>query len=167
MSPGTNGAAKNGLLDLGDLTPDKRAVCKIQRDGRSEILYGWVDGPRCPGYIKSMIRKVELAYLAVVQTEGPPDEDGNPTTVVKTDPLAYDALKRDKLLAVVDGLEYQEAEVISGNEAHTLAILRALAWLPAEDEPDDPEAEGVTATPPTTPDSSPTSPSSASRRRRR
>lgn len=160
-------AAKNGLLDLGDLTPDKRAVCTIQRDGHSETLYGWVDGPRCPGYIKSQVAKATNAYHAAVNVQGEPDADGNPTVVVRPDPLAYDALKRDKLLAVVDGLEYQEAEVISGNEAHVLAILRALNWIPAEHEADDPEAEGAPATPPTMPDSSPTSPSSGSRRRKR
>jgi hypothetical protein len=164
---GTGGFVRP-LLDLGDLTPEKQAIATVLRDGQPVTLWGWVDGRRCPGYVKSAVAAHRRTYRDAVYQPGEPDELGQHVEVFTHSPLAYDDYKRDVLLAVIEGLEYTEAAVLAGNDDTAMTVLRRLRWVEDEEEAtDSPEAEGAPATPPTTPDSSPTSLPSASRRTRR
>jgi hypothetical protein len=163
-----NGAAYPPLLKLGDLSPDTRPV-SVERAGTSVILTAYVDGPRCPGYVKAKVAKAREAYGLVVYADGPPDEHGATARVYSADDAAWDAYLRDSLMAVIEGLTYPEAEVLSGNQDLAIASLRALGWIRAEAAGDDPpEAPGDgAATSSTTDASSPDSPASMDSRRKR
>jgi hypothetical protein len=75
----------------------------------------------------------------------------------KYDPMAEVELRRDMLLAVVDGLEYAEAEFFCGNEKG-LGLLKYLGWWTDDAEATDENPPDETAgSEPTTADSSPNS----------
>lgn len=143
----------HGPLRLGDLTPDTRPV-HLERGGQTVTLTAFVDGPRCPGYVKALVAKARDRYSAVVYVDGP---DGERTFT--DDPVAWDDYLRTVLLAVVEGLTSPEAEVLAGNQALAVETLRALGWVRSVADDAAPEADGeAAAATSTTGASSPDSP---------
>lgn len=122
----TMAASRIGLLDLGDLAPRTRPV-SIERFGEQEILRGMLNGPRCPG-------KVRVALFAASEPLRGLTED---MPQAELEQVAYECL-RDSLLAVIDGLDFHEAEVLAGNEKLAHLILHELGWEREDDDEDSP-----------------------------
>lgn len=160
-----NGLAARPLLRLGDLTPETRPV-EVERAGAGVILAAFVDGPRCPGYVKSKVSAARRAFSQAAYVDST-DEQGQPTRVMADDDDAHwHAYLCDVLMAVIDGLLYPEAETLAGNQAQALDVLRALGWVQSSTGDAAPEAEGEAPTS-TTAGSSPASASSTRSRRTR
>lgn len=138
---------KNGVLRLGDLTPETRPV-ELIRDGEAVVLRGYVAGRRCPGTVKA---EVSAARLTFAQAPPGPERE-----------RAWFAFLRDSTLAVVPGLEFSEAEALAGDDEARHRLLVYLEWeedqaedASAEGDDDDPEVSGEETE--TTPDFSPPS----------
>lgn len=125
-----NGKAA-GVLDLGDLAPEKRPI-KAQRDGKPVTLWGYVEGKRCPGFVRTALFRAQDGLRAL-------DADATPS---ERDQVLYEHL-RDTVLAVIEGLEFEEAEVRAGNPDEVHAILRYLGWEDDEAEAADDSPEGL------------------------
>jgi hypothetical protein len=162
----SNGTAAPPILRLGDLSPDMRAV-QVERAGQPVTLMAFIDGPRCPGYVKARVAKARQAYSMLVYVDGPPDEDGNRARIFQDDELAWDEYLRETLLAVIEGLLAPEAEVLAGNQVLAIDTLKALGWVRQDAEDAPPEGAGEAAAPSTTAGSSPDSAASTTSRRRR
>jgi hypothetical protein len=164
----TNGMAYAPILRLGDLTPDTRPV-EVIRMGMPVALTAYVNGPRCPGYVKSKVSKARQTFSENAYTTRVHDDGSTERVVSDDDDAHYHAWLCEALLGVIEGLLPSEAEVLSGNQALAADTLRALGWIqsaPAEDSP--PEAVGeagpISTTAPSSPDSHGST--AASRRRR-
>lgn len=152
-------------LTLGETTPEFRPVT-VFRDGQPVKLNAYVAGKRCPGTIKAQVKAARDEYDATTQrgqfepvfddVTGEPmmrpkvSDDGQPTYNEHGHPLlepvmrdlyhpideAWYRMLRLILGAVVLDLSIDEADVLSGNDVETIAILRELEWwpkLPAEE----------------------------------
>jgi hypothetical protein len=153
-------ADRNGtsvrVLSLGDLSPRTRKI-EIVRDGETVYLDGYVEGRRCPASVK-----VAVAAASDPVMELPDDASRG----VKE--AAWLEYLRTKLMAVVRGLEWNEADVLAGDPDQATSVLAELGWEQS-DEPEtaDPEVKGE-AESSTTDQSSQTLPvSTGSARRKR
>lgn len=139
-----------GPIRAADLAPEIIDALEIVRDGETVVLRGYVSGRRCPSRVKAEV----AAAVRDNQGEGGAFDFG-----------AYLGQLRAMLLAVVIGLEDDEADILAGDDgdAGALAVLRLLGWWgsDATDEDDaDPEAKAESST---SESSSPASPLSTDR----
>lgn len=123
-----------GALRLGDLVPETRPVL-VERRGVTVTLRAYVNGRRCPGRVKALVAQASGAYLAAVDA-GTAEADA-----------AWLTYLCDVLLAVVEEIEYTEADVLAGRDDEAVALLEALGWwtAPEEEAHADPEAAGEPA----------------------
>lgn len=130
-----------GPVKVGDLTPETVPALVIERDGEEATLRGYVSGRRCPGRVTSAAAAAARAYR-----EAAPDG-------FVLEPFV--AQIRELLLAVVIGLEDDEADVLANppdeGESDGIAVLRLLGWWndgtsDDEDDDDDPEAPALSST---------------------
>jgi hypothetical protein len=146
-------------LQLGDLSPDKWPV-QIVRDGETVTLWAYVEGPRCPGAVKARVAKAAALYRANLA-------EFNLTQDVDDHEAWHDYLA-ETLRSVIEGIAYEESEVLAGNVGHASDTLRALGFMKPRAVDAPPEASAAQpGSPSTTPLSLPTSRTSASRRRKR
>lgn len=123
--------AEQEILRYGDLTSEKRPVMSVERNGEEVVLRGFVDGKRCPASVRSQISAARREWAA------------DPTQA------NWYTFVRAHLLAVVDGLEDGEADVLAGDADEHRPILEKLGWWrEADDEDTDviPLAEARTST---------------------
>lgn len=85
----------------------------------------------------------------VTETDPETGEVTTPETIYRDNPAAEVALRRDMLLAVVKGLEEQDAYVMARDGGDWFPILQDLGWwgTPTEEASGDPEAVGEAADP--------------------
>jgi hypothetical protein len=127
-----------GPLRLGDLVPETRPVL-VERRGTTVTLRAYVNGRRCPGRVKAQVAQASQSYLDALR-----DARAEPEA-------AWLSYLCDVLLAVVQDIEYMEADVLSGRDDEATALLEALGWWTQDAEAtSDPEAEGEGSTPRTT-----------------
>jgi hypothetical protein len=163
-------SASNGTtirpLKLGDLTPLRHPV-EIERAGQTVLLWSYSDGPRCPGHVKAKVSAARRAFAEAAYVDQT-DEQGNPVRVLyDPDDEHWYAFLAQVLMAAIDGLGWDEAEVLAA-EARGTEALRDLGWLRPVATETPPEASAAEPEgPSTTPLSLPTSRTSASRRKRR
>lgn len=129
------------------MTPEIIEAVEIERDGEKVILRGYVNSRRCPSRIKAQT-------ISIVNQHRAFSEDG-------FDFGAHLTQVREFLLAVVIGLEDDEADMLAADDGDTGggAVLRLLKWwddAPAGAAEDDADPE-ATAGKSTTANSSPTS----------
>lgn len=163
--PTRNGkvAKADDLISLGDCTPELIACARIERDGETNVLYGYVQGRRCPGRIVSETeglwdvfeasRKEAQAALEAADVEG--DHATNHKVYLREIRVAYLAYIRDVLLTVVEGLNHDEAEIVVADLDKALAILTKLKWRAEKQEEQEGEGQGEE----TVPTGAPSSPS--------
>lgn len=155
--PGTNGVAVRPMLrlSLGETVPERRPI-ELEFDGETTVLQGFVGNSRCPLDVQAEVDSARKVWIAAT---------GAGTDSYVYDDAAWLRYVRDVLLAIVPGLEYRHAEILSIEGEKARSILQYLEWWqePAEETPD-PEAEGE---PTTTVTSSAPSPSGSTSRRRR
>lgn len=167
------GLGMGPVVNLGSLSYERRAII-VERNGEPVTLWVWVEGKGCAGYVKARVERARLAYRAltskpVLDDSGEPvidEETGEAVEIFQNDPEAWDAYLRDTLMAVVDGLAYTEAEVLSGLPA-AMNLLRAHGWVrQAAEAEDDADPEASREEPTTAESSRPSQPATGSRRRR-
>lgn len=123
-----------------DLVPETIPI-QIQREGRSVTLRGHVLGDRTLGSIKAAAHSVFLAWS---EAQGKP---GGPSYA---DRITYHT---DLLLAVVEGLDYTEADLLAADSDQIGQILYGLGWWQTEPGDESPPPVGEEST--TTASSSP------------
>ena len=129
----------NGIVRLGDLTPELRPVIEVERNGQKHTLRGYVEGKRCPVEIKAAVAQVWERYAEGRQNNAP----------------GIGALtNRDMLFAVIDGIELSEASVAGSDDESTLEILVRLGWMSRAEDGAEGEGQGEETTSPSTTDTS-------------
>lgn len=126
------------ILELGDLVPERRPVA-ILRDGERVVLMGYVDSPSCPARVVAGQQGARRRWLRA--TTVPDGEERDEELAA----LAWADFVRATLMAVVPGLEYDEADVIAGNPDRYESVLRHLEWWKdgtSDDAGPAPEADG-------------------------
>lgn len=125
-----------GPIRVADLVPEMIDAVELSRDGETVVLRGYVSGRRCPARVKA-----EAARAVRDNPSTGPDgfDFGGHLTQL-----------RELLLAVVEGLEDDEADLLAGDDGPTgaTAILGLLGWWATTDAEDDtdPEAPAVIST---------------------
>lgn len=160
MAGRNNGTAQAGLLRLGDLTPERRPV-EIERKGETITLQGYVNGRRCPGIVKA---EVDAAWREHQQETTKAGPDG--TEVRAYEEAAWRTFLRKSIAAVVPSLEFDEADVLAGDDEAGLGLLRYLDWWrtggeAADDSPPAETAEskiGARSSPTSSPDTAGSTP---------
>lgn len=135
-----------GVYDIGDLRPRTKPLRGIRGDVNNpaeEVLRGYRSGKGCPINIRISVRHAILDFKETmadidqrIQAEG---EGLTALTIERMQAQREEAMYahyRDVLLAVVIGLEFNEAEVLAGDE-RAEEILQELGWLPKPDAEED------------------------------
>lgn len=176
--PSQNELARPPILRVGSLTPKRlpleigRPVTGSQPDPETNELplelvtlngYLWSD-TRCPATVKDEVSKARERWFELrFADDAPRNEDGTPVETPQQDAAYHDYL-RDVLLALIPGLEWQEANAWVGDALMTRTALEYLGfWLPdvevaaARRDTPDPPAEAVSKAEATSDGSTPTS----------
>jgi hypothetical protein len=154
---GTNGHSASVLdvLNLGDLTA-KRTTVTVTRDGQLVALPAYLYGDNVLGTVLDEIAGHREAFLAVAN-------DPELNNLQKN--TAYTAYLRGVLLALVPGMEFFEADTLSGKKDKAVAVLQELGFFTRSDEPEA-APEVANDTPLTMAQSSRISPSTRTRNRK-
>jgi hypothetical protein len=130
----TNGKVTQPTIHrLGDLTPERRPCCSVERDGKEVILEGLVENDRVPGTVR-------IALAGAYQDMQKRIDEGDSNTGALID------YTRTVLLTIIPGLEWNEADVIAATFERSDAILKDLGWRSEDTEAGSPEAQGEAPT---------------------
>lgn len=124
--------APRAPIRVSDLVPELVDAITLDRDGETVTLRGFVSGRRCPARVKA-------AAAAAVRDNPVYDEDG------RFSMAGHYGQLRDMLLAVVAGLEDDEADLLAGDdgEAGGIAVLKLLGWWSSDADEDDDAGEAI------------------------
>src|SRR6266487_2220215 len=123
-----NGSAFTRVLDLGDCTP-RRVPVRIRRGGETVTLQAY-HYETCPVWVDSQLSRADMMYR-----EHSPDRTKIQEWSIDEHLRfreVYGAYLRDSLLALVEGLEQEEAEVLARDqsiECVAQTTLVALGWF--------------------------------------
>lgn len=134
------------ILDIGDIAERPLAEVFITRAGQRIPLPAYRDDERCPGSTRGLISAARKDYREATMLG---------TDDYQPDDIAWFRMLRNLLDAAIPSLLPQEADVLAGNDAKALDILRGLGWWPKADEEIEPgESKGAETltTAPSSPD---------------
>ena len=120
------------ILELGDLAPEMIPVRinrldEITSATTTVTLMAYKFGPRCP-----VVKKVELAQIRQRYIKISEEELGLKNSISAAYLGAY---VRDVILAMIQGLTFEEADLIAADDTKTVSIMEYLGiWQPSKDE---------------------------------
>lgn len=117
--------APHGPIRITDLVPEMVDAITLDRDGETVTLRAYVSGRRCPARVK--------AAAASAVRDNPLRADSGQVSMA-----GFYGQLRDLLLAVVVGLEDDEADLLAGDDgdAGGIAVLTMLGWWATGDDED-------------------------------
>ncbi len=130
------------ILELGDLAPEMIPVRinrldEITSATTTVTLMSYKFGPRCP-----VVKKVELAQIRQRYIKISEEELGLQNSIGTAYLGAY---VRDVILAMIQGLTFEEADLIAADDEKTVAIMEYIGiWRPSEETESDDQGEVVT-----------------------
>lgn len=145
MSPSQKELARPPILRVGSLTP-KRLPIEIERPGSQTdpdsgeqimekvVLQAWDwRETRCPATVQDEVSQARERWFELrFAPDAPKDEAGDPVETPQQDAAYHDYL-RDVLLALIPGLEWNEANAWVGDGDLTRATLEYLGfWKPSD-----------------------------------
>lgn len=135
----SNGTAMPAILRLGDCTPKRRPV-EIERDGKTVVLQAYVYGPRCPTVVKCELAAAHDTWVESIDIDAEhPVEEWARRDRSKLS-AEYQRYMRDCILALVPGVEWEEADALASdaNDANSAGnqLLRYLEYFKPDVEPE-------------------------------
>lgn len=159
---GRNGlAVVPGAQRILHVVPRTTTYAVERADGETVMLAGYHKGPTCPVPVNIEVDRVWAEWEAGQPTEDERESMHSRAMLAKINMVAR-VLHRDLLVAVIPGLEHDEANVLAADGGQWESILGELGWWTVDAAKDDADPEATapaeTNTAPTGAASSPEQP---------